>query len=141
MKGLHRAVSNAQLGHRSLGAFAITSLYLLRTFFPESINPLVGLFLALLLRSSSHHLAALSSALFLFFLPILSTLRLPGLGVLKQNCGFINKSKAAEAHTLHMSSGRHTKAVMYNSSSHSFCKQTDGQLAEANSRVLSSEQS
>lgn len=76
----------------------------------------------------------------LSFLSILSTLKLSGLGMLKQNCGFINKSKAAQASTLHMSSGRHTKAVMYKSSSHSFCKQKDGQVAEANSHVLSSEE-
>lgn len=64
----------------------------------------------------------------LSFLSTHSSLRLPGFGVLKQNCGFINKSKDAQASPLHMSSVRNTKAVRYKSSSHSVCKQKDGQL-------------
>lgn len=46
------------------------------------------------------------------FLSIHCSLQLSGFGMLKQNCGFINKSKDAQASRLHMGSVRSTKAVM-----------------------------
>lgn len=85
----------------------------LSAHFPLIPSVLLSAFFCLL---SSVVLPALS------FLTIHSSLRLSGFGMLKQNCGFINKSKDAQASRLHMSSVRNTKAVMYKSSPHSVCK-------------------
>lgn len=122
LAGSVRRTAGAPLAQRVCNNFSLSALHFFFSL-PDSISPFVCIFSRrFLLRSPSHRLAALSSPQFCPPPSILSTLRLSGLGVLKQNCGFINKSKAAQASALRVSSGRHTKAVMYQSSSHSFCK-------------------